>query len=185
MIKEDILTLIKEDKWMMEVLSVAESENLNDWVIGAGFVRNKVWDYLSDTENSSPESDVDLVYFDLSDVREETEKECEVRLNEKLEANWSVKNQARMHIVNKEDQYSSTEEAISRWPETVTAIGVTLKNGELELVAPYGIEDLVNFVVRPTPSFQNKLEVVRGRVSKKKWVERWPKIKLFTNAKMV
>ena len=33
---------------MMNVLNEANKLNLPDWVIGAGFLRNKVWDYLHD-----------------------------------------------------------------------------------------------------------------------------------------
>ena len=42
MTEKDILDLIKRDKWMMDVLRVAEKLNLPDWIIGAGFIRNKV-----------------------------------------------------------------------------------------------------------------------------------------------
>ncbi|WP_251360287.1 nucleotidyltransferase family protein, partial [Staphylococcus aureus] len=39
---------------------------------------------------------------------------------------WSVKNQARMHVVNNMPPYSSSVNAISKFPETATALGVTL-----------------------------------------------------------
>src|SRR3989344_341827 len=42
MTEKDILDLIKIDKWMMDILRVAEKLNLPDWIIGAGFIRNKV-----------------------------------------------------------------------------------------------------------------------------------------------
>ena len=39
---------------------------------------------------------------------------------------WSVKNQARMHIANNIPPYSSAVDAISKFPETATALGVKL-----------------------------------------------------------
>ena len=70
-------------------------------------------------------------------------------------------------------------DAISQWPETVTAIGVTLdKAKKLKLIAPYGTSDLVNFIVRPTPKFKDKIQVLKDRVAKKHWLEKWPKITL-------
>ena len=36
------------------------------------------------------------------------------------------KNQARMHVVNNMLPYSSSVDAISKFPETATALGVTL-----------------------------------------------------------
>jgi hypothetical protein len=51
--------LIRNDAWMMGVLRAAESLNLPDWWIGAGFLRNKVWNHIEgkDTEQTR---DVDL-----------------------------------------------------------------------------------------------------------------------------
>ena len=51
MTEQDILKIIENDKWMMDILHVAQKLNLPDWMIGAGFVRNKVWDYLHGYKN--------------------------------------------------------------------------------------------------------------------------------------
>lgn len=67
---------------------------------------------------------------------------------------------------------------IAHWPETVTAIGVRIENGDLKLIAPYGIEDIVNFVVRPSPKYKDGVERIRERVAKKKWLEKWPNVRL-------
>ncbi len=40
--EEAIISLIKDDQWMMEVLQAARSLNLPDWWICAGFVRSKM-----------------------------------------------------------------------------------------------------------------------------------------------
>lgn len=40
--EKDIIQMVKEDKWMMNVLMEADKLNLPDWMIGAGFLRNKV-----------------------------------------------------------------------------------------------------------------------------------------------
>ena len=61
MTEKDILDLIKRDKWMMDILRVAEKLNLPDWIIGAGFIRNKVWDYLQGYNKSR----VDTVDIDF------------------------------------------------------------------------------------------------------------------------
>ena len=42
----EIMALIQQDKWMMELLNAAKSLNLPDWWICAGFVRSKIWDVL-------------------------------------------------------------------------------------------------------------------------------------------
>ncbi len=42
MTTEDIINLVAADSWMMDVLHQAEKLNLPNWMIGAGFLRNKV-----------------------------------------------------------------------------------------------------------------------------------------------
>ncbi len=42
----DIIRLVKDDKWMMKVLTAAASLDLPDWWVCAGFVRSKIWDTM-------------------------------------------------------------------------------------------------------------------------------------------
>ena len=184
MSEQEIIQLIKDDPWMMEVLSVAASADLPDWMIGAGFVRNKVWDYLHGYKNKEVQTaDIDLIYYDESYVLEEKEKELDKHLREKLNINWSAKNQARMHVKHKRiNPYKNTEEALSEWVETPTCIAVRLeKDGTLTLFAPHGIKDLINLIVRPTPTFSNDLETFWGRVKSKDWERKWPKLTITTS----
>ena len=184
MTESDILALIKSDPWMMKVLEIASSLNLPDWMIGAGFVRNKVWDYLCGYTNAEvPTADIDLIYFNDSDTQEYVEKAYDEQLSKMLDINWSVKNQARMHIKhNRTLPYKDTFEALSEWVETPTCIAVRLEpNGELILFAPHGITDLVNLIVRPTPSHAQDLDTFWGRVKSKHWLEKWPKLKVITD----
>lgn len=179
--EKDILELVKKDSWMMQVLSVAESMNLPDWLIGAGFLRNKVWDHLHGYAKSTSPTDIDLVYFD-GEGRINA-KDIEAMLTNLMSGlTWEVVNQATAHNWNEaEAPYISTSDAISRWPETATAVGIKIQNGELKLIAPLGIDDLINIVARPTPAFSvsdKKKALVQERISKKHWKEKWPKLKV-------
>jgi uncharacterized protein len=178
---EDIIQLISEDKWMIDILKAVKSLNLLDWWICAGFVRSKVWDVLHGFAERTPLPDVDVIYFDDTNIEELEEKKLERKLKTiDPTVPWSVKNQARMHIINNFPPYSSSIDAISKFPETVTALGVTLtETDELILAAPYGIEDVVNLTVKPTPYFQETKERARiyeERVRKKNWKGIWYKI---------
>jgi len=182
--ERDILNLIKSDPWMMKVLEVAASLNLPDWMIGAGFVRNRVWDHLHELNNEKVQTkDIDLIYYDPSDLSRETEKEFEKRLKKILDINWEVRNQARMHEKRERtESYKNSVEAMSGWPETATAIGVKLdSDGDLKLFAPHGIDDLTNLIVRPTPVFKNDLTVFWKRIEDKNWLKIWPKLKVVTD----
>jgi len=45
---ERLATMVAGDAWLMTVLKIARGLNLPDWAIGAGAVRNLVWDRISD-----------------------------------------------------------------------------------------------------------------------------------------
>lgn len=176
MTEQDILNLIKNDPWMMAVLKKASTLNLKNWVIGAGFVRNKVWDHLAGHKRKTVDTnDIDLVYFDPDGNDEEADKKLSQKLNSETGLSWEIVNQAYAHKWNNLSPYISIEDALSQWPETVTAIGVTLeKNNRLKLIAPYGIDDLVNFRIRMSPKFKGDIIKITERVAKKKWLEKWP-----------
>ena len=43
-------------------------------------------------------------------------------------------------------------------------------------MAPHGVKDLPNLIVRPAPAFEQKMEVYCERVLSKDWPARWPKL---------
>ncbi len=162
----------------MQVLKSAQKLNLPQWMIGAGFVRNKVWDHLSGNTNRGHSTDVDLIYFDPLNTDESVEKQYDKELRALLNVDWSTKNQARMHVINSDEPYSSAADALAHWPETATCIAVSLKGDKPVLIAPHGIEDLVSMIVRTGPLFAEGAQRVKERVEEKKWVERWPTLTL-------
>lgn len=178
--EEFVINLIKNDPWRMDVLKAAKSLNLPDWLIGAGFVRNLVWDNLHEYENNPLLSDIDVVYFDPTNLSEEIEIVYQNKLKGMVDADWSVTNQARMAKINNQSiEYISTEDAIAHWPETATAIGITLRDdGQLRLIAPYGVDDLASLVIRIAPSFGGGSDAFKHRVEKKQWLLKWPKLTL-------
>ena len=182
--EQDISQLIRADKWRIDVLNVAERLDLPNWWIGAGFLRNLIWDAI---EGNPPrkERDVDLVYFDLA----HKEPEYDWAMDEKLKsespiAEWEVRNQARMHYVNGFKPYASTEEGISNWVETATCIAVRQRDGKLEYLFCHGTNDLFNLIARPIEAFKTEalLPVFYGRIEKKKWQVRWPSLQVVTDA---
>ena len=91
---------------------------------------------------------------------------------------WEIRNNAFKYKSDERSEYATSKDVISAWPETVTAIGVKLDNGVLKLVAPYGIVDIINFVIKPSPKYKDGIERIKERVTKKKWLEKWPKLRL-------
>ena len=179
--EQDIVRLIENDEWMINVLQLAKSLELPDWWICAGFVRSKIWDTLHDYEAKTAMPDVDVIYYDSLHQDEIYEQSLETKLmNIDATIPWSVKNQARMHVVNNMPPYSSSVNAISKFPETATALGVTLDElNNVILTAPCGIEDVLSLQVKPTAHFlksKERLHMYKNRVIKKNWQSKWPSI---------
>lgn len=168
------------DPFRRDALTAAAKLALPDWYIAAGFVRNLVWDKCHGFEVATPLSDIDLVYFDATTTDESRDTMLEAQLKDFFPYNWSVKNQARMHLRNGDMPYRSSVDAMSFWPEEETAIGVRLTNsGELELVAPFGVEMLWNYSITLNRKRPKPLDF-KKRVDEKKWLTTWPKLKPIT-----
>jgi hypothetical protein len=166
-----------EHELLMKDLRLVRELKLPQCYIAAGYIRNYIWDRLHGFEGRETHHDIDVVYYDLNELSEEKEREIENELIQKTgNDKWSVKNQARMHVRNGEVQYQSTLDALSRWPETVTAIGIRIdEENDIVLCCPYGLEDLFNMIVRRSPLFQDR-EYYLERVRKKEWKRLWPLI---------
>jgi hypothetical protein len=179
--RNELIDIITKDELIIKTLTIVKNLKLNDCWVGAGFIRNKVWDILH-KKKTIKVNDIDVVFFDETNISEKLEKKIEQQLTEiDPKIKWSVKNQARMHFRNNHLKYINTENAISYWPETATAIAVRLNlNDKIEILAPYGLNDLFNLIVKPTPNFD--LIVFQKRVNEKEWKKQWKNLKLNNNS---
>jgi len=176
--REDVVTFLCRQSSIMILLRLVANLEIADCWVGAGVIRNAIWDHLHGIPvELLPASDVDVVYCDHSDARLERDLAIESHLFYKVpDIPWSVHNQARMHEGNGDAPYCNTEDAIRNWPETATAIAARVTDDKVEVIAPHGIDDLVAMVVRPTPAFLRKLPIYRSRLDSKNWARRWPRL---------
>jgi hypothetical protein len=184
--EEKIIEVITKDQWMMDILKSAKTLNLPDWWICAGFVRSKIWDTLHSFNERTPIPDIDVIYFDPTNIDELEEKKLEEILKVIMPYTpWSVKNEARMHFKSNMPPYSSSVDAISKFPETATALGVKLdEKDNVVLTAPCGISDVVNLKVKPTLFFtqtKERVEIYEERILKKNWKLIWTNLKVYHN----
>lgn len=180
---EDIIRIVQNDPWMMGTLENARSLQLPDWWVCAGFIRSKIWDVIHGFEERTPLPDVDVIYYDDSNLQEDVEKQWEDKLrNLDPTIPWSVKNEARMHTINKISPYTSSVDAISKFPETATALGLSLDQyGKIILAAPHGITDVIQVALRPTPHFMNNphlFPIYEQRITQKNWQATWTQLQV-------
>lgn len=160
----------------MDALRIAALAGPRHGWIGAGFVRNAVWDALS---GRAPDvaglADLDLVHHD-ADAPPDEGFEAALRAARPLP--WSVVNQVRAHPWNGHAPYRDLADALAQWPETATAVAARLNRGGIEILAPHGLDDLMGFVVRPTPSHAADPSAIRARLAEKRWQDRWPALQI-------
>jgi hypothetical protein len=174
-------TLLMGDHLRRRALEAVNVLGLPDCWIGAGFVRNAVWDHLHGFDVAQRGGDVDVVWFDRMSQQEDLDRSIERALRTVIPSlPWSVKNQSRMHVRNGDAPYRSVADAMRHWPETATAVAARLgPSGSIEVNAPFGLNDLFALQLRPTPSFRtSKLPIFAERVSSKRWIERYPNLVL-------
>lgn len=176
-----IQALISADPVRRRLLEAVRSLNLPDCWIGAGFVRNAVWDYLHGRHPSPVATDVDVIWFDRICCTPEQDCAHEAALKA-LDSTvlWSVKNQARMHVRNGDGPYQSATDAMRYWAETATAVAVRLRDdGVCEIAAPFGLDDLFDLIIRPAGKFATeKNAIFLSRVNSKRWLHDWPLLTL-------
>ena len=154
----------------------------NCWLV-AGAVIQSFWNREYGFSPIHGINDIDIIYFDASDLTEETENEHYERINSRFEdfgIRFDVKNEARVHLWYEERfgypivAYDSAEAAMETFPTTAGSIGVRHNGQALEAFAPFGFDDLMNLVVRP-----NKRQITRSIYEKKveRWRSNWPQVK--------
>ena len=173
--------IIATDPVRLRILHHVHDLGLPDCWVAAGFVRSAVWDRQHMRSDSPLPSDVDVIWFDRDRTSPDTDVQIEAALHDiDSSVAWSVKNQARMHLRNGDDPYSSAIEAMTAWPETATAVAVRIgAGGDIEVMAPFGLDDLFNLIVRPTDRFLlEKRQIYLDHLRSKDWLTTWPDLQI-------
>jgi hypothetical protein len=166
------------------ILREWEAIALPDCWLVAGALAQTVWNDSFGFEPDYGVKDVDLVYFDKSELSEHAEAEHEARIRQMFSGQGvtiDVKNEARVHLWYSGKfggeilPYTSTRHAITTFPTTATAIGVQPAGSELLISAPFGLDDLFDAIVRP-----NKAQITPAIYVAKvnRWRAFWPGLRI-------
>lgn len=171
--------LLKQDEFRLRCLKAAFSLHLPDWYLGAGFLRNAIWDHLHQHSQATPLNDIDLVYFDAKDLSETTEQWYAATLSALVpDVHWEVKNQARMHLRHQHAPYQSCSDGIQYWVEVPTCVGVRLNaDAQLQFYATFGLQENWSLDIKINP-FNPRPALFQQRIQEKGWLQRWPKLRV-------
>jgi uncharacterized protein len=179
---DELETIVLGCEWLRELLTVVAALEAPDCWIGAGAVRDLVWDIrFGSGFDPGHIKDVDVVFFDAGDLTAEREHEYERVLKARDgTVEWDVKNQARVHLWYEArfgtpaEPLVSASDGIATWPETATAVGCRMRaDGRLDVAAPLGLDDLLDGVWRRNPARVSDREW-QARLVRKRPAERWP-----------
>jgi|GEM_PF-1532399 len=163
--------LVRKSELINSILSVIVRFEEEELYLTGGVLRNTIWNKLHNKHDDFFIDDCDIVFYG-KDVTKRYEKEIERYLEVELPyINWSVKNQARMHLRNGHLKYKNLDEAIYCFPETSSAFAI---NGKWNIIAPYGYQDLLNLKLAPTTFCKtHEPHIFVNRLKQKKWLQRF------------
>jgi uncharacterized protein len=185
MSRAEFEAIVRGTPWLMAALRAARDVDPSDWLVSAGALRNAVWDRLHGFATPTRLADVDLGFFDASDLTPARDLEVESALRARLPTvPWQAKNQAAVHLWYEArfgfavEPLRCTADAVATFPETAVCVGVRLEPDDgLHVVAPYGLEDLLGLVHRHNPR-RASVEIYEERLASKRIAERWPRVRV-------
>ena len=181
MTTDELLECLRQNVCVRQVLENTAVVGLKNWYVGAGAICQTIWNIKHGNKAEKHIKDIDLVYFDRSDLAAAGEQVIRERVQNTfshLTIPIDVTNQARVHLWYADEfgfetnPYQSSEDAIDSWPTTASAIGVRQNtNSKFEVYAPFGLADMGAMIVRP-----NKRLVTKAIYESKamKWKQLWP-----------
>ena len=161
--KPRLEAILRATPQLMQVMETARTLDLPDWLIFSGAIYQPVWNHLTGRPADYGLKDYDLGYFDPADTSYEGE-DAVIRLvasafDEPLSSMVEVRNQARVHLWFEgkfREPYvplPNSAEALTRFVAPAFAVGARLEtDGSMTIVAPFGLDDLFDMVLRPNPS---------------------------------
>ncbi|WOC16018.1 nucleotidyltransferase family protein [Pseudochrobactrum sp. MP213Fo] len=180
--KAAFLDIISSSPLLMDVLNRAKQLQLAEWYIVSGALYNLVWNVLTNRPQAHGIKDIDLFYYDGSDLSYEAEDKI-IKAGETLFSGLplpvEIRNQARVHLWFEKHfgqaytPLQSSQEGIDRFASKTHAVGIRLdENGKFDLYAPFGLDDIFSFRITPNTIIDNRVtHRAKAARAKKNWPE--------------
>lgn len=181
------ISILKQNKELMAILDYVSKLKLPNFYIAAGSIFQTIWNYYDGKDLNFGIKDVDIIYYDATNLDVEKDLEYYNIINEYAKSKGinyeiDVSNEARMHLWKKDnenkdiDQYKNSEDAIDQWIATVHAIGITKVNNDIKIYAPYGLSDIFSKTIRPIKHEGNSKKLYDKKVES--WKKRFSNLKI-------
>jgi uncharacterized protein len=157
-----LIDAVRGDADLMRVLQTAARLDLNDWLIFSGSVYQCVWNAITGRPAGHGIKDFDLGYFDEDvswDAEDAVIRRVAAAFDQPLRGRVEVRNQRRVSewfpqkFGEPYPPVASTAAALDRFVAPAFAVGVRMTPaGEVEVEAPFGLDDVFSLTVRPNPN---------------------------------
>ncbi len=181
----DLIPIIHRNKYICEAIELTKKYKRQSLYVSSGAIAQTVWNAIFNNQPEYGIDDIDIVYFNNTDLTEnneiETYKEIRKYLSD-VPIKVDVKNQARVHCWYEEkfgyaiSPVLSIEDSIGRFPTTSTAIGIHYETkNEYNIIIPFGTDDLFSGIIRA-----NKKQITKEIYEEKaqKWKKKWPGLRI-------
>jgi uncharacterized protein len=167
---------------LIDVLGCLRSMALLDSWLVSGAIYNTVWNVLTGRPPLTGIKDVDIFYWDDTDLSYEAE-DAVIKRGEAAFAGLrlpvQIRNQARVHLWYEAHfgqpyaPLASSRQAVDRFASTTHAVAARLDaKDEIEIYAPYGLNDLFSFRIAPNRSMDNsRTHTEKGARARSVWPE--------------
>lgn len=163
---------------LMYVLKVLEEHKEQEYWVAGGSVCQTIWNYVSGNDIMYGIDDFDIVYyndtlFDKQEYKlwESLRDECS-----SLDIWIDAKNQAKAHILQRSrwdkiiPKRTSLFDSVDKYPVVCICIAVRLVENNLQIYAPYGLDDILNGVLRINHT-TNDISTFEYKADK--WLSKW------------
>lgn len=158
--------IIRTSPLLMEVLVGLRADRLPDQLLVAGAIYNLVWNRLTGKPDLTGINDIDVFYYDASDIGWDAEDVVIKRLDAKfahLPIPVQVRNQARVHLWFPQkfgtsfEPLTSSAEMLGRYASETHSVGARLEADDtITIVAPFGLDHIFSMRIVPNPVLANK-----------------------------
>ncbi|URQ74803.1 MAG: nucleotidyltransferase family protein [Candidatus Ochrobactrum gambitense] len=152
------------------------------WIV-SGVLYNSVWNHLTERPVLHGIKDVDIFYFDASDLSWEAEDRL-IEHGKALFSDFSlpveIRNQARVHLWFEQrfgqpyEPLRSATESIGRFSTIAHCVGARAEtDNTLTLQTPFGLDDIFSFRLRPNRAIDN---AATHRTKARRALSYWPEL---------
>jgi hypothetical protein len=180
--RAELERIIRSSPVLMEVLEGLREDRLPDGLLVAGAIYNLVWNRLTGRPDLNGINDIDVFYFDDSDLSYDAEDRVIRRLGARfahLPLPVQIRNQARVHLWFPQkfgipfEPLNSSAQMLGRYASKTHSVAARLEDDDsLTIVAPFGLDDIFSFRITPNHVLFNRpAHETKGARAKSVWPE--------------